>query len=395
MNYIEQGTPNFRRITAALFIGNFVTFTVLYNVQPLLPTFSQEFHIIPAIASFALSATTATLACFMVVAGTLSEAWGRKSIMIVTLLLSSILAFLSAFSPNFVVLLVFRTLLGIFLAGLPPTAMAYLGEEISPKSLGLAMGIFVSAASFGGMVGRISTGILADLYSWRVALGIIGLASLLGGCWIWRSLPSSANFHRRPLMLKELMQSLLWHLRDARLLCLYGAGFLLLGGFVAIFNYLGYQLTAPPYSLSQAVVGWIFLVYLMGTFSSTWMGRLADRMSRHRILSLGVVIMLVGAVITLDQNLYVKILGIAIYTFGFYGCHSIASSWVGKLAVIDKAQASSLYLFFFYLGSSVGGPTGGVFWSHYGWGGVIAMNVCFLLLTLLLLMRLAVVSTAR
>ena len=41
-----------------------------------------------------------------------------------------------------------------------------------------------------------------------------------------------------------------------------------------------------------------------------------------------------------------KITGLLLLTFGFFGSHSIASSWVGRRATHDKAQASSLYLFF-------------------------------------------------
>jgi MFS transporter, YNFM family, putative membrane transport protein len=110
------------------------------------------------------------------------------------------------------------------------------------------------------------------------------------------------------------------------------------------------------------------------------------------VLWIALLIMFLGACITLDTNLLVKIMGIAIFTFGFFGGHSIASSWVGRRATHDKAQASSLYLFFYYVGSSVGGTAGGTFWTSFGWGGVVAMIVCFLIFALILSIRLTSIA---
>ncbi len=61
---------------------------------------------------------------------------------------------------------------------------------------------------------------------------------------------------------------------------LYAEGFLLMGVFVTLYNYVSFRLEAPPYSLSQAMVGLVFLVYLLGSFSSAWIGGLASRLGR-------------------------------------------------------------------------------------------------------------------
>lgn len=60
--------------------------------------------------------------------------------------------------------------------------------------------------------------------------------------------------------------------------------------------------------------------------------------------------MLAGVLITLLPNLRLIIPGILLLTFGFFGAHSIASSWVSKRAKVARAQASSLYLFFLLRG---------------------------------------------
>lgn len=394
--YLQPGSAAFWRANLALFLGGFVTFAALYSTQPLLPTFAAEFAVGPAEASLSLSLATGTLAVCLVVAGTLSESLGRKPVMATSLLAASVLTLLTALSPDFSTLLALRALQGVALAGVPAVAMAYLGEEVHPHSLGLAMGLYISGNTVGGMSGRILAGLVAGAASWRVALGAIGVLSLLCAVWFWRNLPPSANFQPRPAgRLARRWAPLGEHLRDAGLRHLYAVAFLLMGSFVALYNYVGFHLMAPPYGLSQAAVGWIFLLYLVGTFSSAWMGRLADRLGRRKVLWTGVATMGAGAVLTLAGPLALQIFGIGVFTFGFFGGHSIASSWVGRRVRSNRAQAASLYLLFYYAGASVGGSAGGLFWSAFGWPGVIAMVAIALGLALVLSQRLTAIPPVQ
>ena len=396
MTYIEKGTKAYRKANIALFAGGFSTFAILYSTQPIMPFLSREFNISPTTATLSLSVTTIALAISMLFVSSLSEAWGRKSIMSFSILAASILAILSALAPSFSSHLIVRVLQGIVLAGLPATAMAYLGEEIESKTLGMVMGLYISGNSIGGMSGRILVGTLTDFFNWRIALGFLGVMSAVASFLFWFNLPPSKHFTPRPLNIKKLLLSMFQHIKNPALLCLYGIGFLLLGSFVSLYNFIGYELIAPPYSLSQAIVSSIFILYIVGTFSSTWMGHMADKYGRNKVLFLSILIMLLGACITLYGNLWIKILGIALLTFGFFGGHSIASGWVSKLASQNKAQASSLYLFFYYVGSSIGGTLGGIFWTSYRWSGIVIMIACFLISALILsftLTRITKVST--
>ena len=380
MSRLTEGTPAFRRANGALFAGGFVTFSILYAVQPLIPVFAQDFAISPAMGSLALSVTTASLALSMLFLGSLSDSRGRKPIMVASLLLSSLLAMATAWSPNFSFLLLFRLMEGILLAGLPAVAMAYLGEEIDPSSLGMAMGLYISGNSIGGLAGRVLSGTLTDLFSWRLALAAIGGINLLLSLWFWRALPPSNHFQPRRPDARELLMSMGRHLKNPSLLRLFFVSFVLMGSFVTLFNYIGFHLLAPPYSLSHSLIGWLFLVYLTGSFSSAWMGREADRRGRKKVLWTGLAVMLAGAALTLLPPLWCKVTGLALFTFGFFGSHSVASGWVGSTAQTAKAQAASLYLFFYYTGSSVFGTLGGWFWSRFGWFGVTGLILTLILL---------------
>lgn len=325
---------------------------------------------------------TAGLAIALLLAGPLADSLGRKRVMTWTLVATGVIGLLAALASEYGSFLALRTLHGLVMAGLPATAMAYLAEEVHPRYLGTAMGLYIAGNSVGGMSGRIIAGMVGDLWDWRAAVGSIGLLGLLCSLWFSRALPPSRNFLPQPLKPRRLVRSLFQALGDPLLRNLYAIAFLIMGAFVTLYNYISFHLMAAPYRLSSSLVGWIFLLYAFGTLSSAYMGRLADRHGRRPMLALSIAIQITGAVITLAGPLSLKIPGIAIFTTGFFGAHAIASGWVGERAVTNTGAASSLYLFAYYLGSSVTGSVGGLCWMRFGWSGVVAYLTTFLLLAL-------------
>ncbi|MBN8921818.1 MAG: MFS transporter [Rhodanobacter sp.] len=373
-DWIHHGTPAFRRTNLALFAAGLATFGLLYCVQPLMPEFSRDYGVSEAAAAMSLSLTTGVLAFAMLFAGGLSDAWGRKPVMVASLLSSAMLVLASAAMPSWDSLLVVRSLLGLTLSGLPAVAMTYLGEEMHAESIGLGMGLYISGSAVGGMGGRLVTGVLTDFFDWRVGVAVVGVIGVACALAFWRALPPSRHFVRQPLDARALAARFGGMFHDRGLPWLFVEGFLLLGAFVTVYNYLGYRLLAPPYNLSQAVVGLIFGIYLIGTFSSAWMGHLAGKLGRRKVLWTTFALMLAGVLLTLASSLWLIMPGIAAVTFGFFGGHSIVSSWVGRRAGAAKAQASSMYLFCYYMGSSVAGASGGLFYAAHGWNGVAAFT---------------------
>jgi YNFM family putative membrane transporter len=367
---IKHGTPEFRRTNLALFSAGFATFALLYSVQPLMPVFARDFQVSAAQASLTLSLTTGLLAPAMIVAGAISEARGRKSMMVASLFLSAILTLACAFARRWEVLLAMRALAGVTFAGLPAISMAYLGEEMHPSSIGLAMGLAIGGNGLGGMVGRLAASYITDAFSWRYAMATVGVFGLAASVVFWRTLPASRHFVRRPAHPGALMRTFGQQLRDSRLVPLFALGFLFMGGFVATYNYVGYHLLDPPYSLSHAAAGSVYIVYPVGIFASAYIGSRADRVGRPRMVQLMAAVMLVGVALMATRPLALVVLGITTLTFGFFGGHSVASSWIGLRATHAKAQASALYLFFYYIGASVAGSLGGSVWDRWRWPGV-------------------------
>ncbi|MBU2333563.1 MAG: MFS transporter [Gammaproteobacteria bacterium] len=371
--HLSRGTPAYRRATFALFCAGFATFALLYCIQPLLPMLAAHFSVSAASSSLALSLTTLSLAVCLLISGALAESWGRKPVMAAALGLASLLGLASVLVDSWQLLLALRALLGLALSGLPALAMAYVGEEFEPDSLPAAMGLYIGGTALGGMLGRLLSGLLSDLGGWQLALGGIaslGLLALVAFVWL---LPPSRHFTAQPLSLRILLANFRLHLGNPVLRGLFLQGFLLMGGFVALFNYIGFRLAGEPFGLSSTFIGLLFVVYLGGIFSAGWAGRLVPRFGARQVLRGGVALMLIGVGLCATSWLVSIVLGLGLFTLGFFAAHAVASGQVGSHAKGARAQASALYLCAYYLGSSVVGYGAGYVWDHAGWLPLMAL----------------------
>lgn len=279
------------------------TFALLYCVQPILPVLSADFGVSPAASSLSLSVSTGTMALGLLFTGPLSDAFGRKSVMVVALILAASFTLCSAFMTSWQGILLTRARIGLSLSGVAAVAMTYLSEEIHPSVVAFSMGLYISGNSIGGMSGRLLSGVMTDLFSWRVAVGCIGLVALLAAVMFWRILPASRHFRPSSLKPRNLAINFRLHWRDQGLPLLFMEVFLLMGAFVTLFNYIGYRLLSPPWSLSQAVVGLLSVVYLTGSWRSPKAGALTARYGRGPVMMVAIIIMVAGLLLTLATPL--------------------------------------------------------------------------------------------
>ena len=389
----QAGSRGYRRVTVALYGAGLASFAAMYCTQALLPALSTYYRITPATAALTVSLTTGMLALSIIPASVLSERYGRITVMLTSGVLSSVVGLLLPFSPTLGILLAGRALQGIALAGIPAVAMAYLAEEVHASSLGSAMGRYVAGTTIGGLAGRIVPSLIVDVSNWRVALLVCSLTTLAGTGVFAVLAPRSRFFTPKLASVRVTVHSLRAHLRNPVLCKLFALGFVLMGGFVTVYNYLGYRLSAQPFALASSAVGLLFLLYLAGTVTSTVAGRLADSKGRALVLGGALPVALLGLLVTVSHNLVAIVVGAGVFTGGFFAVHTVASGWVGAVARRDRAEASSLYLFSYYLGGSVAGGFGGLVYSVGGWPGTVVF-VGTLLLAGLLLVTLLVKRTA-
>ncbi|MEU0985495.1 MFS transporter [Streptomyces sp. NPDC005953] len=372
---IAPGRPGYRRMNLALFAAGMAAFALLYSTQALLPAISTAFGASASAASWTVSAATGALALFVLPMSALSERFGRRTLMTVSLTVAVVLGLLVPFAPNLEWLVALRAMQGAALAGLPASAMAYLAEEVRPKALVAAIGLFVAGNSIGGMSGRIVTGWAAQLWGWRAGLAAVGLLALLGVLVFRALLPKARRFTPGTLNPKVLATTVRGHLADPLLLRLYAIGALFMTVFGAVYTVIGYRLIGEPFNLPQGVIGSIFLVYLVGTISSATAGRLVGRLGRRGALYAAVATTALGLGLSLSDSLTAVLAGLVLITAGFFAGHAVASASVSRTAKTGRAQASALYQSVYYLGSSVGGTLGAIAFHSAGWAGTVGLGL--------------------
>ncbi|WP_432512756.1 MFS transporter [Kineococcus sp. SYSU DK001] len=367
----ERGTPGYRRTTVALFAAGVATFAQLYSVQAVLPALADGLHLTASRAALSVSVATGALAVSVVGWSALADRVGRVPVMVVSAVLATALGLAVPLAPGLGALLVLRAVQGAALGGLPAVAMAHLAEEVHAREVALAAGAYVAGNSLGGLTGRIVSAGVADLLGWRwgvAAVAVTGLAATAVFCAV---VPRARGFV--PTTSRGVAGRVRRALTDPSLLVLHAQALLLMGSFVTVYNYLGFRLLRPPFSLSQTVVGLLFVVYLAGTLSSSVAGRLATR-GRLPVLLGSTGVFVLGCLLTLAADLAVVVTGLVLLTAGFFAAHAVASGWVGARAhPAVRAQASALYTFAYYAGSSVVGWLTGFAFGAGGWGVVVAV----------------------
>jgi permease, major facilitator family len=359
----------YRKVILAMVGAGLASFNALYCTQALLPVLSEDLHVTPATASLTVSATTGMLALSIIPASIISERFGRKRVIMLSALSATLLGLLPL-SMSVGMLITLRGLQGIAVAGVPATAMAYLSEEIHPKHVPQVMGLYVAGTSVGGLSGRVIPSGVLEFASWRWALAAtVAVAIIFAFITSW-ALPDQQRFQPKRLTFRSEFSAIAQHVKNPRLSALFTLAFLFMGAFVSLYDYVGYRLTGH-FGLSEGVAGAIFFLYLSGTWSATQAGTMIHKFGQARVLVGSIVGMMIGMAVLFSPELISSILGILLFTACFFAAHSVVSGWVGVVATTNRAEASSMYFFCYYMGSSIVGWLSGHVLHSWEWGGLV------------------------
>jgi predicted MFS family arabinose efflux permease len=363
-----KGSAAYGRLLAGLAFAGVATFAQLYSTQAVLPIMATDLQITAAEAALTISLATVGLAVTVIPWSFLADRIGRVRAMTLGISAATVLGLLTPLAATFPILLALRLLEGMALGGIPAIAIAYLNEEVHKAHAALAAGSYVAGTTLGGLAGRLVAGPVGELWGWRAATLAVSVLAAAAAVLFLVLVPTARGFTpARASGFRGATRTLAGHLRNPRLLALYVQAFLLMGGFVAVYNYLGFRLSGDPFGLPATLISLIFVAYLSGTVTSRLAAGLTLRFGRRTILLAGIVLMVLGLALTLTQLLVLILAGLLVFTGGFFAAHSIGAGWTGGIATTGRAQAASLYNLAYYLGSSVIGWAGGLVFQSFGW----------------------------
>jgi predicted MFS family arabinose efflux permease len=352
-------------------------FMNLYSPQAVLPLLAQEFGASPSAVSLTMTANTLAVAAVAPFAGALADVLGRKRIIVSSMLAVAAPTLLMGFAPDLSSLIAIRFVQGLLLPPIFAVLVAYIGEEW-PRSEATGMtGVYIAAGSFGGFLGRFLTGVVADFSTWRTAFLVDGLITLTLAFAVLALLPRERHFVRAAHIGAALAQ-MLRHFANPQLTSTFALGFGVLFNFLAAFTYVTFYLAEPPFSLSPALLGSVFIVYLCGTAASPWTGRAVARFGRKPVVLALLSLWAAGAVITLTASLPAIVFGMALFAIGGFLCQAASTSYVALSAREGASSAVGLYVTCYYVGGSLGAVAGGIAWHIGKWPAVIGLVLAML-----------------
>lgn len=366
-NTNEHKEKRFRIIRNCMLISGLSVFAQLYLFQPMLSELQASFGVSLATGSLAVSASTIGMATGLFLFAFKADTFKRERLMSLSLILSALLTITSAFMSHFVLLLLLNFLKGIALSGVSAVALAYLSDEIEPGKIGLAISLYLSGNTIGGMTGRVAGSLLAGWGGWQQAVWVIGITSLLLGFLFYWKIPASSQVSQNSISIKEKLQQMKDLLSKRLFIGMYLIAALAMGVFVSVYNYISIQLESPRYGLPHQMIAMIFVMYLTGVAGSIIVGKLSDKYRPERLLRYSLILLGAGLSMLLIPRLWALIAGLGVLTFAFFSTHTIASRIVSVNASRSKSSATSIYWLSYYAGSSIIGSLTGIILTRFGW----------------------------
>jgi len=376
----ERAAPG-KLAAAAVALCGVCAFLELYATQPLLPLLARIFHASHAGVGMTVSAATLGVALSAPVFGVLAERLARKRVILISLAGVTLPTLLAATSGSLGQLIFWRFLQGITVPGIIAVTITYIGEEWPADQLALVMSFYVSGTALGGFLGRISSGILADHFNWRVSFVALGVASLAGVAAVAMWLPHGKR--RAPVVAAEDRPGVWEQTKELfgsrPLIATYAVGFNVLFSLVGVFTWITFHLAAPPFNLSTTALSSLFFVYLIGLVVTPLAGWLITRVGLRTGISGAILWSMSGVALTLSAHLWVEVAGLALLSSGVFIAQTASSSHLRVAAPAGaRVTAAGLYLTFYYLGGAAAGVAPGIFWAMGGWpacvGFILAMQ---------------------
>ena len=356
----------------ACMLAGMCTFLNVYCTQPLLPYLQQVYNSSVIGISLTVSSTILAIALMAPLVGLMAESIGRKKVIVPSLYALTVPTLLAATSQSLHALIFWRFMQGVFVPGVIVVMMAYINEEFGGPYVGRAMSAYITGTVLGGFLGRYISGLVAHHFDWRGSFVAIGLLNLAGAIVVQRALPKAMSFVRSTGWRTSITEGL-QHLRNPRLLAVFGMGFAALFCLVGVFTYVNFYLAAPPFRLNSAQLGSVFFVYLFGLIVTPLSGRFLDHYGIRRTALLAFGFALVGLTLTLIRNLPLIIAGLALFSSGVFIFQAVGTVQTGIIAQRARSSAAGLYVTFYYIGGSLGAIVTGWTWVADGWRACVML----------------------
>ncbi len=304
-------------------------FTMLgaLGIDTYLPSFhaiAQEFAVDATVVQQTLSIYVLGLALMILVYGTLSDAIGRRRVLLLAASGYCLASLLAALSPNIETLIALRAAQGLMAgAGMVVSrAMVqdrYQGAQ-AQRMLAMIMVVFSLAPALAPILG----GWLQLHGGWRASFVFLALFTLLLLGFAWRGLPETlAPAQRTPLAWRPIARNYLTAISH-RQFCWMLLAIGLMGSGIAIYVASAAEFIVTLLGQDESSFGWLFIPLISGgMLGSIASSLLASRLSAGRQKQIGFALMALSCIANLAYNAFFTaslpwaVLPITLYSFAW------------------------------------------------------------------------------
>jgi EmrB/QacA subfamily drug resistance transporter len=188
-----------RQVLVAAILGSFVAFLDMSVVNVALPAIRRSLGGGVAAQQWIVDAYLLTLSALILLAGSLSDSFGRKRVFVGGLLGFGVASLLCACAPTVKILVAARALQGIAGALLVPSSLAMITSRFAGEAQGRAIGTWTAWTGISFLVGPLAGGALVDAgaagaWRWVFAINVLPIAVTLA---VLRRLPDDRVRARR------------------------------------------------------------------------------------------------------------------------------------------------------------------------------------------------------
>jgi predicted MFS family arabinose efflux permease len=363
----------------AVGLAGYCAFINLYSPQSILPLLSEEFHASAAEVSTIITVSTLAVALTAPFTGAVADVLGRKRVIVAAMFVLVIPTLMVGLSTSLSAVIFWRAVQGLVLPPIFAVTVAYIGDEWPAKEATTAAGIYSSGSRLGGFSGRLVTGVIADLISWRAGFAVLAGVAAVGAVAVAFLLPRERRFVRSE-GLRASGRQMLGHFRNSQLVATFAVGFGVLFNFICTFTFISFYLAAPPYNLSASWLGALFVTYLVGSVLTPWIGWAVGRFGRRPFMVGVIAVWLAGIALTLAPSLPLIVAGLALGAGCGLICQAVSTGYVTVTAKAGRSSAVGLYVTGFYLGGSFGAAVGAIAWTLGGWPTCVALVAAMLVI---------------
>ncbi|MFF7561493.1 MFS transporter [Streptomyces pseudovenezuelae] len=349
-----------------------VTAANIYLAAPLLPLIARDYGSTPAAVAWVASVAQFGYAFGLLVFAPLGDSVNRRRLVAALSLVTTAALTAAALATGTTALA--AAVLIASAATVVPQLLVPLVAQRAPADRRARHVAAVIAGLFTGVVAaRVLGGLIGQAFGWRVVfVGAAALTAVLGLATAY-ALPAERTRRSGPLFSGlTTLPSVVRRSPDLWRACVRQAG--MYGAWSALWTSLALLLTGPSYGLSTATAGLFGLFGLAASVVAPLAGGFVDRFGAARVVRSAYLLAAVSVpLFWLGGHVMWALFVAAIAVHAALVASHVANQTLALTTTSAPATANSAYVVSGFAGGATASALAGLTFSHFGWGGVIAI----------------------